>query len=123
MLIARSATRRASASATFTSLTPSADLVPVEEMLEIDPLGFGRDERNSKARRDAYERYDFTEVYQTLYSFSTIELSALYFDIIKDRPLHCGREIAGATIRTNSALSDRLRPDTSHCADSRFHIR
>jgi len=33
----------------------------------------------------AYETYDFREVYQTIYSYSTIELSSLYFDIIKDR--------------------------------------
>jgi isoleucyl-tRNA synthetase len=33
----------------------------------------------------AYERYEFTDVYQTLYGFATVEMSALYFDILKDR--------------------------------------
>jgi isoleucyl-tRNA synthetase len=35
--------------------------------------------------REAYDRYDFNNVYQMIYSFSTTELSAFYFDIIKDR--------------------------------------
>ncbi len=64
---------------------PERDRVAFEQMLEIDRWALA--EMNEITRRvlAAYERYDFTEVYQALYSFSTIELSALYFDIIKDR--------------------------------------
>jgi isoleucyl-tRNA synthetase len=32
----------------------------------------------------AYERYEFTDVYQTLYNFATVDMSALYFDTLKD---------------------------------------
>jgi isoleucyl-tRNA synthetase len=35
--------------------------------------------------RAGYEAYEFHTVYHTLYSFSTVTLSARYFDIIKDR--------------------------------------
>ncbi len=64
---------------------PERDRVAFEQMLEIDRWALA--EMNEITRRvlAAYERYDFTEVYQALYSFSTVELSALYFDIIKDR--------------------------------------
>ncbi|MBX3276917.1 MAG: isoleucine--tRNA ligase [Acidobacteria bacterium] len=64
---------------------PENDCVAFDEMLEIDRWALA--ELNEVARRalTAYERYDFTEVYQAIYSFSTLELSSLYFDIIKDR--------------------------------------
>jgi isoleucyl-tRNA synthetase len=37
------------------------------------------------AVREAYERYEFHSVLQTVTSFATVTLSARYFDIIKDR--------------------------------------
>jgi isoleucyl-tRNA synthetase len=38
--------------------------------------------------REAYEAYDFRKVFQTLNQFVTVEISALYVDITKDR-LYC----------------------------------
>jgi isoleucyl-tRNA synthetase len=64
---------------------PDRDRVALADMVEIDRWALAELNEIVKRVRDAYERYDFTEVYQTLYSFSTVELSALYFDIIKDR--------------------------------------
>src|SRR5262249_40023138 len=39
----------------------------------------------TKRALDAYSSYEFTDVYHAIYNFVTVELSALYFDIIKDR--------------------------------------
>jgi len=64
---------------------PERDRVALGEMLEIDRWALAELNEVVKRMRAAYERYDFTEVYQTLYAFSTVELSALYFDILKDR--------------------------------------
>lgn len=64
---------------------PEKDCVPVGEMIEIDRWALTAMNDVTKKALEAYERYDFTEVYRTLYSFATIELSALYFDILKDR--------------------------------------
>jgi isoleucyl-tRNA synthetase len=64
---------------------PARDRVAVDEMMEIDRWALAEMNEVTKRVRAAYERYDFNEVYQTLYGFSTIELSSLYFDIIKDR--------------------------------------
>lgn len=64
---------------------PAKDRVPVSEMLEVDRWALVAMNDVTKKVLEAYERYDFTEVYRTLYSFATIELSALYFDILKDR--------------------------------------
>jgi isoleucyl-tRNA synthetase len=64
---------------------PSVDRVAYEQMFEIDRWALGEFNKATKKALAAYERYDFTEVYQTLYSFATIELSSFYFDILKDR--------------------------------------
>ncbi len=64
---------------------PETDRVALAEMEEIDRWALAELDRVTRRVLAAYESYDFTDVYQTLYSYATIELSALYFDILKDR--------------------------------------
>jgi isoleucyl-tRNA synthetase len=64
---------------------PATDRVPVGEMFEIDRWALAAMNEVTRKVLAAYERYGFTEVYQALYGFATIELSSLYFDILKDR--------------------------------------
>jgi isoleucyl-tRNA synthetase len=64
---------------------PKRDRVPFDQMAEIDRWALTKLNETTKRVLGAYERYEFTDVYQTLYHFATIELSALYFDILKDR--------------------------------------
>jgi isoleucyl-tRNA synthetase len=64
---------------------PKRDSVPLDRMFEIDRWALAEMNEATGKILAAYERYDFTEVYQRLYSFATVELSALYFDILKDR--------------------------------------
>ena len=64
---------------------PERDRVAFDELFEIDRWVLTEMNEVTKKVLAAYERYDFTEVYQTLYSFATVELSAFYFDILKDR--------------------------------------
>ena len=64
---------------------PATDRVSVSEMFEVDRWALTAMNDVTKKVLEAYGRYDFTEVYRTLYGFATIELSALYFDILKDR--------------------------------------
>jgi len=73
---------------------PARDRVSPGEMLEIDRWALAEANEVTRRVRAAYERYDFTEVYQTLYSYATVELSALYFDIIKDRLYTAARRSA-----------------------------
>jgi len=61
------------------------DSVADEELLEIDRWALSElDVVISKVRK-AYEAYEFHLVYQALYEFCTVTLSARYFDILKDR--------------------------------------
>jgi isoleucyl-tRNA synthetase len=64
---------------------PSRDAVAVEEMEEIDRWALAELAGMLAAVKEAYEKYEFHSVLQTVNSFATVTLSARYFDIIKDR--------------------------------------
>ena len=64
---------------------PARDSVPAGEMLETDRWALAKLDEVICTVREAYEAYEFHTVYHTLYNFSTVTLSARYFDIIKDR--------------------------------------
>ncbi|MFA4916841.1 MAG: isoleucine--tRNA ligase [Syntrophales bacterium] len=62
-----------------------ADMVPCEEMEEIDKWSLHRLEEIIRRVKEAYEHYQFHVVYYTLYNYCTVDLSALYLDVLKDR--------------------------------------
>jgi isoleucyl-tRNA synthetase len=64
---------------------PQRDAVPDDQLEEIDRWMLGRTADLVQRLRDAYDRYEFHRVYHGLYNFCTVELSAAYFDILKDR--------------------------------------
>src|SRR5918993_490681 len=64
---------------------PARDSVPLTEMHEIDRWALSELDAVTERVREGYEAYEFHSVYHTLYNFSTVTLSARYFDIIKDR--------------------------------------
>jgi isoleucyl-tRNA synthetase len=61
------------------------DSVPESELLEVDRWALSELNHVTKVAVEAYEDYEFHNVYHTLYNFCTVTLSARYFDIIKDR--------------------------------------
>ncbi len=64
---------------------PATDSMPVEQMLEIDQWILVRAEELVRRCRQWYAELSFHRVYQALYSFATTDLSAIYFDVLKDR--------------------------------------
>ncbi|HYM00689.1 MAG TPA: isoleucine--tRNA ligase, partial [Blastocatellia bacterium] len=64
---------------------PAADSVPYEEMLEIDRWALAINDDVIRKVVQAYEGYDYTTVYHTLYNYATVTLSSIYFDVLKDR--------------------------------------
>jgi isoleucyl-tRNA synthetase len=64
---------------------PVTDKVAFDEMLEIDRWALASVNEMVKRCVEAYQRYDFTDVYQAIYHNATVTLSSLYFDILKDR--------------------------------------
>jgi len=61
------------------------DMVPVEDMEEMDRWALHRLQEIIRKVRNAYESYQFHVVYYTLYNFCSVDLSALYLDVLKDR--------------------------------------
>ncbi len=61
------------------------DAVASEDMEEIDRWALHRLQEVIKRVREAYDSYQFHVVYYTLYNFCTVDLSALYLDVLKDR--------------------------------------
>jgi isoleucyl-tRNA synthetase len=64
---------------------PETDAVPYDDMVEMDRWILHRLQEVIRRVRDAYEKYQFHVVYYTLYNFCTVDLSALYLDVLKDR--------------------------------------
>jgi len=65
--------------------SPAKNTVPLEEMPEIDKFMLYNLGQLIKALRKAYDTYEFHGVYHRLYNFCTVDLSAFYLDIMKDR--------------------------------------
>jgi isoleucyl-tRNA synthetase len=64
---------------------PVADAVPGEEMLEIDQWILLRAEDLVAKSRVWYESFEFHKIYHSAYAFCTVDLSSIYFDVLKDR--------------------------------------
>ncbi|MBI2828710.1 MAG: isoleucine--tRNA ligase [Acidobacteria bacterium] len=64
---------------------PSADAVPPSRMLEIDRWVMARHAGVAAKIVKAYDQYDYPTIYQVVNAFITVDLSAFYVDITKDR--------------------------------------
>ena len=67
---------------------PCRDMVPVEQMPELDRWALSR--LNALVERciNAYEKYEFFGVTAAVHSFCVVDMSNFYLDVIKDR-LYC----------------------------------
>ena len=64
---------------------PATDSVPLERMPEIDRLALHVLEGLKERVLLAYEEMEFHTIYQAVNAFCSVELSAVYLDILKDR--------------------------------------
>ena len=104
---ANCATPSATCSATCRDFDPAADAVPGAELPEIDQWILLRAEELVARCRAWYENFAFHKVYHAVYAFATMDLSAVYFDVLKDRLYTVGRQIAtpGAARRRRCTAS------------------
>jgi isoleucyl-tRNA synthetase len=102
---------------------PAADSVDYGEMLEIDRWILAEMNALVADVLRAYEEYDFHVAYHSLYGFCAVELSAIYFDILKDRlytfaPTSLGRRSAQTALyRLLDSLTRLLAPVLAFTAD------
>ena len=64
---------------------PEKDAVDFDSMPEIDRFALHKLQLIVEKARAAYEAYEFHVIYHSLYNYCTLDLSALYLDILKDR--------------------------------------
>ncbi len=102
---------------------PACHALPAAELLEIDQWILFRAEDLVRRCRAWYEEFQFHRVYRALYDFAVTDLSAVYFDILKDRlytapPRSKARRSAQTAIwRVAHALVRLLAPVLSFTAE------
>jgi len=65
-----------------------AEKLPIADMPELERYMLNRLAELDALVRDSYRHFDFRKIYQALFNFMTLDLSAFYFDIRKDS-LYC----------------------------------
>jgi len=64
---------------------PATDMVPLEKLDEVDRFALARYGEAAQRMLRAYDEYDFSTVAQNLNTLLTVDLSAFYVDVTKDR--------------------------------------
>ncbi|MDO8959992.1 MAG: class I tRNA ligase family protein, partial [Rhodocyclaceae bacterium] len=71
--------------ADFAAHGDNAQMLPVDQWLEIDRYALGLTRELQDNCRAAYDRYEFHKIVQALQNFCAEDLGAFYLDILKDR--------------------------------------
>lgn len=69
---------------------PNRNMVPLDQLEELDKWAVSRLNRLVGRVRNAYDSYQFHLIYHDIHNYCSIDLSKLYIDITKDR-LYCER--------------------------------
>ena len=64
---------------------PEKDMVPFEEMEEMDRWALLRLSQVTRRIIGAYDKYQYHTVFHTLHNFCVVDLSNFYLDVLKDR--------------------------------------
>jgi isoleucyl-tRNA synthetase len=64
---------------------PEEDAVAYSDMAEMDRFALHRLQDLVKRTREAYDSFEFHGAYHALYNYCTLDLSAFYLDVLKDR--------------------------------------
>ncbi|OFZ20622.1 MAG: isoleucine--tRNA ligase [Bdellovibrionales bacterium GWB1_55_8] len=73
---------------------PDTDRVPYAKLGDLDRWALSRSAAVLEKIGSAYESYEFHQVYQQVVNFCVTDLSAVYFDILKDRLYTAGTRSA-----------------------------
>jgi isoleucyl-tRNA synthetase len=107
----------------LSDFTPQQDGVAAEEMHEIDQWILVRAEDLTARCRAWYKNFEFHKVYHAVYAFATVDLSSIYFDVLKDRlytsakKSKARRSAQSALYRLLDALVRLLAPIVSFTAE------
>ena len=102
---------------------PATDAVPGDELLELDQWILLRAEALVSTCRAWYDELAFHKVYRAFYDFATVDLSAIYFDVLKDRLYTARHQVACAPQRPDRPLPPGLRAGPAVRAHPQLHRR
>ncbi len=88
---------------------PARDAVPEAQLAELDRYVLQRHRQFVARLRAAYEAYEFHVVYHQLVQYCSVDLSAFYLDVLKDR-LYC-EEAGGLARRSAQTVLQRVAED------------
>ena len=75
--------------ANLNDFSPNSDCVEINDLLYLDRWILEQTTRLQQEIIDAYESYQFHQIYQKLHHFCIVTLGSFYLDIIKDRMYTC----------------------------------
>ncbi len=78
---------------------PAKDMVPQDQLFEIDRRALQAMNDLTVAVLDSYEHYDFSRAYHAIYNFCVLDMSNFYMDVVKDR-LYCADDRARRCAQT-----------------------
>ncbi len=87
---------------------PDRDALTAGEMESFDRWALERIAEVGRRKRQAYDDYEFHSVFHTAYNFFTVDLSAFYLDVRKDR-LYCSAKESRVRRSAQTALFLILR--------------
>jgi len=93
------------------------DGVPYEQMTEMDKWALHRLQEVIKRVTEAYEGHQFHVVFYTLYNYCTVDLSALYLDVLKTDSIQPG-QVSGAPLGADGNVYYFESYDPASDADS-----
>jgi len=64
---------------------PATDMLPAEQLLSLDSWAIARTAEVQAELENAYDRYEFHNIYQKVHNFCAVDMGSFYLDIIKDR--------------------------------------
>jgi isoleucyl-tRNA synthetase len=106
---------------------PAQHSVPYKDLDSLDRYVLHRLQNVVQAITDAFDKYEFYRFYQVLQNFCVVELSSLYFDVVKDI-LYCNAEndlrrraVQTVLYEALSVLTRLIVPVMPHLAEDIWH--
>ena len=96
---------------------PADESVPLAKMEEIDRWLLARYAECAARIVKAWDDYDYPTVFQTANQFITVDVSAFYVDVTKDRMYTFGASLRSAALGADGDVRRRRRPGAAAGAD------
>ena len=88
---------------------PTQHLLPMDKLISLDRWAVARAMQLQDELRQAYDKYEFHQIYQKVHNFCAVDLGSFYLDVIKDRQY---------TTQTNSVARRSAQTAVYHIAEA-----